>query len=470
MRHEKELLKNTIILSIGKILPQLLSVITIPLLTYYLSMEEYGTYDLINTIVSLLLPIATLQIQSAAFRFLIENRGNKEKEQIIISNIFCFTVIVSSLILIAFYSVLSIVSVTIKISICAYLLVDVLYNTLGQIVRGLSYNKKFAIGSVIFSVVKTLVIFINLYFIKSGLLGALAAIIVAYIVAVVYMARAIGLKEYIVLKYIDKNVIKEMLLYSWPMVPNNLSSWVLKISDRLVITFFLGIEANAMYAAANNIPNIINVAKSVFIMAWQENASIVSKAKDASEYYTKMFDVTFSIIGSVTSLLFAATPLLFKLLIKGSYKAAYTQMPILFLGVFFGCMSAFQGGIYIAYMRTKNVGITTMISAIINVVIDIALVDVIGITAGSISTLISYLFLFLYRMFDVKKFQKIEYNYGRLLLQIMFLVMMAWFCYLQYWLLDFINIVAAVLFVFVFNKDILANIYTALMEKLSDRY
>ena len=466
MGREKELIKNTMILSIGKFLPQLLSVITIPLLTYYLSTAEYGTYDLINTIVSLLLPIATLQIQSAAFRFLIDERSNKEKEQEIITNILCFTFILSIIVLLLFYYLLSKVTVATRICMCTYLLMDVLYNTLGQIVRGLSYNKRFANGSIIFSIVKTLAIFINLYLGKSGLLGVLFAIIFAYTMAVIYMAKTINLKEYIVFRYINKDIITKMLLYSWPMVPNNLSSWVLRISDRLVITFFLGVEANAMYAAANNIPNIINTAKSVFIMAWQENASIVSKEDDASEYYTKIFDVTFSVIAGATALLVAATPLLFKLLIRGSYEDSYFQMPILFLGVFFGCMSAFQGGIYIAYKRTKNVGITTMISAVINVVIDLALVKGIGITAGSVSTLISYLFLFLYRMFDVRKFQKIEYNYGKLSLQILFLSIMAMLCYLQNWLLNCINVMASGIFMIVFNKDIIVKLCTTIKKRI----
>ncbi len=77
MSREKELVKNTFILGLGRFLPKLVQIITLPVITACLTKNEYGTYDLIATLVMLLMPIATLQIQSAAFRFLIDCRGDK---------------------------------------------------------------------------------------------------------------------------------------------------------------------------------------------------------------------------------------------------------------------------------------------------------------------------------------------------------------------------------------------------------
>ena len=71
MSRGKELAKNTLILFFGTFLPKLSSIITLPIITGGLTKVEYGTYDLIGTLISLLFPIVTLQIHSAAFRFLI---------------------------------------------------------------------------------------------------------------------------------------------------------------------------------------------------------------------------------------------------------------------------------------------------------------------------------------------------------------------------------------------------------------
>lgn len=85
MSRQGQLLKNTIIISFGTFLPKLINVITLPIITANLTKAEYGNYDLITTLVFLALPITTLQIQSAAFRFLIDYRDNKEKSKEIIS-------------------------------------------------------------------------------------------------------------------------------------------------------------------------------------------------------------------------------------------------------------------------------------------------------------------------------------------------------------------------------------------------
>ena len=89
-----KLAKNTIILAIGTFLPKLASFITLPILTGCLSKESYGTYDLIVVLVSLFLPAVTLQIQTAAFRFLIDIRDKKENVKSIITNITAFVCII----------------------------------------------------------------------------------------------------------------------------------------------------------------------------------------------------------------------------------------------------------------------------------------------------------------------------------------------------------------------------------------
>ena len=87
MKREQEFVKSSLVLSIGTILPKFASLITLPIVTGYLTKVEYGIYDLITILVSLVLPIATLQMQSAAFRFLIANRNKRVQQKKIITNI-----------------------------------------------------------------------------------------------------------------------------------------------------------------------------------------------------------------------------------------------------------------------------------------------------------------------------------------------------------------------------------------------
>lgn len=465
MKREQALLKNTVILTFGKFVPQLFSLITLPIITASLSTSEYGNYDLILTLVALVLPIVTLQIQSAAFRFLLDARDDEEKAGKIITNIMCFTIPASLLALVIMFFLLRTLSGSTRILVCLYFFADILTITFGQVARGLANNLAYAMSAILLSGVNMIVIVAALVYGRMGLNGVLLAAVVANIITVLYLIYKIHLFQYIRFNLVSGEYIKKMLNYSWPMVPNNLSTWVLNISDRLIITAFLGVESNAIYAIANKIPSILNMARSTFVMAWQENAALVSKDEDATKYYSQMFDMIFSLVIGLTAVLIAMTPIMFYVLIRGDYNDSYYQMPILFVGVFFGCISSFQGGIYIAYMKTRDVGLTTMFAAGTNLVIDLLLVKRIGIAAGSISTLISYFILFMYRMFDVWKIQKIEYNYKKMLLQITIITIMCVICFQRNGILNIVNGILGVVFALLVNYKMVKGVIKTILHK-----
>jgi len=464
MSREKEFAKNTLILALGQFLPKLFSILYIPVITGYFSTAEYGEYDYLLTIISLLLPIATLQVHSSAFRFLIEARGDKRKSKTIISSVVFFTTGVS---LITVFIFTCIYSSTIfeGIVIGIYIVSDAFFTMFSYFARGLSDNIGYTIASLILSGVKTLFVFISLVVFKSGILGVMAGGILSYVSAIIFIFFREKLFSYLSFGSVSLMMIKECIAYSWPMIPNNLSNWVLKASDRIVITFFLGVESNAVYAAANNIPNMLNMARSVVIMAWQENASVAIKDDDAAEYYSKVFKEMFSMIAGVTAMIIASSPLLFKLLIRGSYEDAYYQMPILFLGFFFGCMSSFQGGIYIAHKRTVNVGVTTVVAAIINFLLDLFLINRIGIFAGSVSTLASYLFLFIFRLIDIKRFQEINYSYTQIIVFSVFLVVMCVLNCFKMPMIYVLNVLLGLIFTIYTNRKLILNLSKKLLRK-----
>lgn len=459
MGREKELAKNTIVLAIGKFIPRIISIITLPIITGCLSKSEFGIYDLIDTLVMLLIPVATLQIQSAAFRFLIDCREDENRTKKIITNIFVVTLPMSVLVSLLIAVFLKNVPVSTRLLIGSYFFVDTFQQTLGQIIRGLNHNKIFSNAALVLSVINAGSIALALLVLKGGLNGVIVSLLLANVGAVIYMLGSVHLSRYVRWDSISGDTIKRLIAYSWPMIPNNLSTWVLKLSDRLVIVANLGIQANAVYAAANKIPNMLSIAQSVLIMAWQENASLAVNDKDAGEYYSKMFDEIFRMVIGLTALLIAGTPILFWLLIRGDYDEAYVQMPILILAMLFCCMSAFQGGIYIAHKKTLSVGVTTMIAAGVNLLIDVLLVNKIGITAGSLSTLIAYLFLYVYRQIDVQRFQKVNFYIGKQILLIGMIVLMLCMCFARVRWLDVINIIFGCVFCIFINRKMLYTLY-----------
>lgn len=466
MTRETEFVKNTFILAVGKYLPKLFSFVTLPIITGQLTKTEYGTYDLITTLVSLLLPVVTLQIQSAAFRFLIDCRGDEQESSKIISNIFFFTIITSTLTVIIFFVVFNSTSEFTKLLICIYFYIDILQLAIGMCARGLGYNAVYSTQAIINSCINAILIFCLLYLESWGLNGVLLAAIIANLISYFYVFYKIRFYKYIHIKQISKLMLRELISYSWPMIPNNLSNWVMSLSDRLVITSFLGVEANAVYAVANKIPKLLAEAQSVVVMGWQENATLAAKDKDSEEYYSSMFHSMFIILFSITCILIASTPLMFFVFIRGDYDEAYIQMPILILGMFFYCLSGLLGGIYVAYKRTLNVAVTTVIAAVVNLTINLMFVNKIGITAGSISTLIAYFTLYLFRMFNVWTIQRLKYKYWEIFLLLFVLACMCLLCAQRNIVSNLINIILTVLFVYFLNKNLVKKIMNKMINKM----
>ena len=454
MNREKELAKNTIIISFGQFLPKLTTLVTLPVLTSYLTKAEYGTYDLINTLVSLIIPIVVLKLDMGVFRFLIEFRNNERHKVEVISTTYIFVLLTSTFSVIIMYFLLQHVEPLTKFLICIYFLLDIIYITTQQIIRGLSKNFIYALSSILYAVFNMIFIVLLVWFRRDGLNGLLCSMIIGACISTVFLIVSSGLWRNIKYSF-SRPLLKEMLSYSWPLIPNSLSGWAMNLSDRLIITAVMGVEMNAVYAVANKIPNLLNIVQSSFSAAWQENASLTVKNDDTEIYYSSMFDNLFRILVGATSLLIGSTPILFAILVNENYKVAYYQMPFLFAAMFFSVLSSFLGGIYAAHKRTKSVGITTIFAALCNFIVNFALIKIIGLYAASFSTFISYFLLVIFRMIDVRKFQKLKYDYRLIISCLILLTVMGFISHINLLSLDIVNFIIGVALAIFINRKVL---------------
>ncbi len=468
MSREKELAKNTFIIFLGTLLPKATTLITLPILTGYLTKAEYGVFDLINTLTALLIPLLTMKLEMAAFRFLLDSRQDKEKSGSIISSSLLFVLMISSVAVLIIFLSLKICSYSTLLSliIAAYFFLDNLYTLLQQIARGVGRNLIFSVSAIVNAVINMLMIVALVWWRKYGLTGLMISLDCALLISTALLFFALGIPCFIVKKRFSTDLLKQMFSYSWPLVPNSLSSWVMSLSDRLIVTAILGIEVNAVYSVANKIPSLFNTMQGSFIAAWHENASLSVDDSDSSDYYGKMFDNVFSVLSGIMGGLIAITPLLFRILIDEKYADAYYQMPFLFGGMMCFSLSSFMGGIYTAHKQTKSVGITTVVAAAANLIINISLIHFIGLYAASISTFVSYLLLIVYRMIDVRKFQPIKYNIRKIIVCTAVIVLMCVLTFINSTVLNIVNFAIGAIFAYVLNRKLISILFKKALAKV----
>lgn len=466
MSREENLIKNTIIIALGTFLPKFAAIITLPILTAYMSKADYGMSDIIATICSLLLPMATLKIEAAAFRFIVDKRGEEKECSKIIVTMFVFASIISIFVLGIYYYIPNSMNIKVKILCCVYFYLQSIYSMLQQILRGLSKNILYSSNTISYAFFNLVLIVIFIKHFELGLVGLLYSYNISLIISIIFCTFSGKIYKYLDLRNFSFSVLKEMLLYSWPMVPNSLSLWIMNLSDRLIISKYLGNIANADYAVANKIPNLYSTMEGTFIMAWQENASIANKDSDSYIYYSKVFEGVFEILVWLIAGVMTACPIIYTLLVRGDYSTAYVQIPILFLAMFFSSISSFFGGIYVAEKKTKRVAFTTVVSALINIVVDLILINRIGLYAASISTLVSYACLAIFRMFDVNSIIPMCYNLKKEFSGIVLLIIMCCFMLINTIYFNIINGIIFLIICCTYSREIFKSFILSVRNKV----
>lgn len=466
MSKTKQLLKNTAIVSIGKISTQLITFFLLPVYTAVLTKEEYGIVDLFNTLISLLLPIVTLQIEQGVFRYLIECRENQKRKGNIISSVSIFIILQTLIYIIVFLIASIFIKNEYKYFLATNLVVSIFSSILLQIARGVGDNKKYAIGSFL---VGTITVILNVIFIvvfHLGAYGMLLATLIANIICVIYLFVSEQIYKYIKPKYFEKELLKEIIKFSIPLVPNMVSWWIVDASDRSIISTVLGVAQNGIYSTANKFPNVFTSLYNLFNLTWTESVAINIDSQDRDTYFSKIFDVTIRFFCSLALIIVAYMPFIFNILINEKFFDAYYQIPILMLGSIFGILVSFIGTIYVAKKVTKEIAKTSIFSAIINIGINVLMINSIGLYAASISTVISYFVMFIYRLYDSKKYVNLKINRTIVISMIFLYIAISYTYYTKNVSLCIISSIITTIYAVIINRQSAKFIFENIKNKI----
>ena len=461
---KKDLFKNTFIITIGKFSTQILSYFLLPLYTTILTTSEYGTYDLLVTICIFVIPFITIMMEESMFRFLIDEESENGKKKVISTA--CIYALLSTAIWCSIgFIILFILNYKYTTVFILYMISSILMKLTNGISRGLSKIKIYSLSNVILSVLTIGLNILFIAFFKWSVYGLLYSTILANVLTFIFVLLKLKVYRLIKLKYFDKKRLKSMIKYSFPLVPNNISWYIINISDRIIITLFLGSSINGIYAMANKFPNIINNFSSFFFTAFKENVAIAVKKDDYEKYYNEICAIAHNAFISISLLIISILPFIFTIFIKKNYVASYKYIPILVIALYYGNMAGFYGTSFTAFKESKIIGKSTVFGAIINLIIHLSLIHFIGIYAAIISTLVSNYAVAIYRKTKLKSYITLNplKNYY---FAIFMLVLSTIFYYLNNFYINILSLIIVLIFILKVNKSLLNDIKNILINKL----
>ncbi len=398
-----ELVVNTTILAIGRLVPSLISFLMLPIYTRFIDPTDFGTVDLINSYILLLIPIILLRLDIGIFRYVISARNNTKAISKILTN-----TLIMILPLIVLASIVVIIGGIIGLlpfagAIALNVLAQIVQSIIGQLARGLGHNKLYALSATVGSLVNLVLGWLFIVVLELGGEGMLWALGISTLINSLIIIIALKPTQYIDKKLRDQSLRKELLRFSLPLVFENSSWWIMSTSDRTIITAILGAAANGIYAISNKVTNVANIFTSIFWMSWSESASAHVDDNDRDQFYSKTLNTYIRGFGSICLIAIAATPFLMKFFIGAEYDAAFYNIPILIIATFFSAIMGFLAAIYSALKMTKQIMVTSLVSAAVNLVIHLALINFIGLYAAAISTAISYATMTMHRYLGLRK-------------------------------------------------------------------
>lgn len=456
MDKKVELLKNTFVILMGKICTQFLSFFLLPLYTDKLTSEEFGFVDFVTTYIILIAPVISMQLEMAIFRFLIDNRKNENRIENIISSAYINVGIQTIISLIIYLLVSCFISFPYSTYILFYAFGTIVLNQLLQTARGLGDNIGYSIACIISG---SSTIILNLIFLlkmNMKIEGLLLACIIGNILGSIYLLIRCRINRYLHFKSYKRSETKMLLKYSIPLIPNGLIWWIINVSDRTIVTLFLGVGSNGVYAVSNRFSNLLIQVFNIFNMSWTESASVHIYEKDS--YINDMFNIVIKSFLTLCVAMISVIPICFSYLVNESFFDAYYYIPILLLGMFFDVVVSFIGSLYIALKKTNEIAKTSLYSGIINLVINIVLIRFIGIYAAAISTVFAFMIMALYRYIDVKKYVVLKIDFRSLILLAISLILSFFVYYYQIAVLVRINFVFSFIICIYVNRNLLSEL------------
>lgn len=459
MNKANELIKNTAIITIGKLCTQLVSFFLLPLYTALLSKEEYGVVDLVITYSTLLLPVITLSMDQGLFRFLIDVRDDSEKTSQYISTVIYTSACLLLFTVLILFSIFFFTNNNVFLFFILVLISITVSNLLLQICRGLGDNMGYTIGSTVSAILQVVCNVLFLVVFKLSAQGMMLASFVGNTMCGVICAIRCRLHRFVSLRKWDHQAFQELSKYSLPLIPNQLSWWVLNAADKLIVQFFIGVASNGLIAVATKFSGVYVQFSSLFNISWSESASLHYNEEDAEQFFTSTINEFFKLFLSLCCGIIVCMPLVFPLMINPEFGEAYNLIPIFMFSSLFNVIASLYGVIYIAYKKTFEITKTAFYAAVLNIISHLLLVRSFGIYAAAISTAIGFFGMALFRYFNSRKYMTIKISNYTILISLLMLLISFVSYYSGSNILQILSFIIVLIISIIINRNTLLQIW-----------
>lgn len=391
-KERKEFYKGTLFFTIAILLQKALSIISTPIFTRILTLEEYGSYSLYSTWLSIFSVVCTFNISGSIFNSLMHKYNN---DRFVCNSVYfqLILTIVSSIAIVLYQFLSPNGFQGINDSLLLLILLNVLLNIFfGTWIAKSKYRNDYLLCSILI-VIQSLASFGLsvgfVYLFSDRVLGRVVGTIIPYFIMAIISAFLIFHKKDC---SFDKKMIKGIFIIAAPLIIHYLSQDILNQTDNLFIESSYGKEEVAVYSLIHQLSFLVMVLLSALdstITPW------FYKKLDSKDYRSskKLFTLYFAFIFIVCLLICLLAPEVVYVFGGEKYMSGVKLVPILTSSMVIMFFYDMYSSVEFYYEKTMVASLFTLLAAICNVVLNYFFVPLYGITGAAWTTMVSYLIM-----------------------------------------------------------------------------
>ena len=413
------LLGNTLVFALGGLAIKAVSLVLMPLYTTALTAGEYGTAELLNSAIEIVLPLLSAGVVEALYRFSIDDDVPKDE-------LFAGSLVVLGSGIVCTGALCALGSAwwgmehaaaffALFCSVCVF-------KATTQLARGLGHVRRFVIYGLINALAMVVSTYLLLVRAHLGVEGYLWSFTIGYLVG--GLVAFLGSAEYRLLVpfRIDRVLLRRMLVYSLPLVPNLLSWWLVSVSGRYVVLWGSGVAAAGLFTAASKMPALVNIVASVFQQAWQYSTAREISSPDRGAFFGVVMRGYSLATLSVAGLVIALNRPISRVMLQDEFAEGWRYVPLLMLVASFGVISIFFESFYQALKNSTVLMASTALGALVNVALGTVLVPFMGPWGAGLAGAVAYALILVVRARDLRRRIDLPIDRPRLTYQLALLI------------------------------------------------
>jgi len=462
-------LKTANIITLGSILGAAVSFCTVPIITWFFSQEDIGRFSMYQLALNLGMILISLDMHQAYVR---EYYETEQKEQLLKISLFSGSVvfvIVFSIFQFLSFS-LSELLFNVKSQIIDFFVLLAIYitfiiNILIHVLRMHNFAWAFAFTQVIPKIGYIIILGMGVYFYKNYnfdmLIYSNIFVLFLSLGCLIFFLKQ-DLYKAIIIK-LDREKLKQMLVFSLPLVFGSLSYWALTSIDRIFLKNFSNYNELAIYAVASTLASGIGVLVTVFsnlwhpiVYKWVKEGIDTKKVLAVNELMVVFICLLWSFIGIFSWMVLYFLPQSYSGV--ASILVGCVAMPLLYM---------------LSETTTIGIGLTrktiyamlaTLIALILNFLINYFLVGQYGAKATTIASMSAFT-LFLILRTEFSAFLWLSFSRWR-----MYIAVLLYFFITLLTVLDIFNSYMIIVFVWFASLIFVLFLYTARVKSLFESF